>query len=43
MSRYYTSVPLADALRAAQSSLTGTIVRDNVGLPDPVRVGVGKQ
>ena len=38
--RYYTSVPLADALHAAQSSLTGTMVRDRVGLPDPVRAGL---
>ena len=41
--RYYTSVPLAKALHEVQTSLTGTMMGDRIGLPDPVRSGLQLQ
>ena len=35
--RYYSSVPLAQALEDAGTKFTGTCVKSRVGLPDPVR------
>ena len=34
--RYYTSVPLAQALHANRTAFTGTAVRDKADLPDPI-------
>ena len=35
--RYYSSVPLAQALQDAGTKFTGTCVKNRVGLPDPIR------
>ena len=35
--RYYTSVPLAQALEAKSTAFTGTAVRNRSSLPDPIR------
>ena len=37
--RYYTSIPLAQALHANRTAFTGTAVRDREDLPDPLRAG----
>ena len=38
--RYYTSVPLAQALQHAQTMFTGTAQRDRVDLPNEIRAGM---
>ena len=37
--RYYTSIPLAQALHDNETASTGTSVRGRVDLPDPIRAG----
>ena len=37
--RYYTSIPLAQALHDNEAAFTGTSVRGRVDLPDPIRAG----
>ena len=37
--RYYTSIPLAQALHDNETASTGTSVRGKVDLPDPIRAG----
>ena len=36
--RYYTSIPLAQALTDRSTSFTGTSMRNCVELPDPIRL-----
>ena len=38
--RYYTSVPLVQALQDAQTTFTGTTQRQRVDLPDDIRAGM---
>lgn len=41
--RYYTSVPLAKALQQNGTAFTGTVNRDRVDIPDPIRAGTTPQ
>ena len=38
--RYYSSIPLAQALHDNETAFTSTVVRDRLDLPDPIRAGL---